>query len=233
MKARYLPPLAALLGLSACVVDKSSFGPVEYSSESVDLDNSEEVRVELRMGAGDLRVSDGAQKLLRGDFSFNRPSWKPEVHYTRDGNRGSLSIHTTRHQSHGPDREDLQYRWDLQLSNKVPLDLIVHFGAGQARLDLGSLMLRGVELDMGVGQLDMDLRGKVRHSYNVNIRGVWDRRPCIFRWTPAFTPKLTAGSAASTCAACAERETTGSAILTRRQRTRSALKYKAGSARSS
>ncbi len=170
MKARYLPPLAALLGLTACVVDKSNFGPVEYSSESVDLDNSEEVRVELRMGAGDLRVADGAQKLLRGDFSFNRPSWKPEVHYTRDGNRGSLSI-TQPGTNHTATIGKTQYRWDLQLSNKVPLDLIVHFGAGQARLDLGSLKLRGVELDMGVGQLDMDLRGKVEHSYNVNIRG--------------------------------------------------------------
>ena len=31
----------------------------------------------------------------------------------------------------------------------------MHFGAGKARLDLGSLQLRGVELHMGVGEIDM------------------------------------------------------------------------------
>lgn len=169
MNARYLPPLAALVTLSGCVIDNHRSGPIEYSSQSVELDNSEQVRVDLRMGAGDLRVTDGAQKLLRGDFSYNIPAWKPEVRYTHDGNRGSLIIEQPgrNHGSFGK----TQYRWDLQLNNKVPIDLAVQFGAGQARLDLGSLMLRGVELNMGVGQLDMDLRGKVKHSYNVSIHG--------------------------------------------------------------
>jgi N-terminal domain of toast_rack, DUF2154 len=169
MNARYLPPLAALFSLTGCVIDTGRTGPVEYSSESVELDNSEQVHVELIMGAGDLRLTDGAQKLVRADFSYNVPSWKPEVRYTRDGARGSLRIeqpgrnHSTLNKS--------QYRWDVQLNNKVPVDLAVRFGAGQARLDLGSLQLRGVQLEMGVGQLDMDLRGKVKHSYNVSIQG--------------------------------------------------------------
>ncbi|MCU1234251.1 MAG: hypothetical protein JWP63_2218 [Candidatus Solibacter sp.] len=169
MNARYLPPLAALLSLTGCVIDHRNTGPLEYSSESVDLDQSEEVRVDLVMGAGDLRVTDGSQKLVRADFSYNVPSWKPEVRYTREGTRGILSIKQpgSNHSTLGK----TQYRWDIQLSNKVPLDLSVKFGAGQAKLDLGSLQLRGVELNMGVGQLDMDLRGKVKHSYNVTIHG--------------------------------------------------------------
>lgn len=169
MKARYLPPLAALLGLAGCGFETHHSGPVEYASESVELDNSEQVRVELKMGAGDLRVTDGAQKLVRADFSYNVPSWKPAVRYTRDGKQGSLSIEQpgNNHTTVGNSR----YRWDLQLSNKVPIDLTVHFGAGQAKLDLGSLLLRGVEINMGVGQLDMDLRGTPKHSYNVNIHG--------------------------------------------------------------
>jgi hypothetical protein len=167
MIARYLL-LPVTLALAGCVVSTHS-GPVQYASESVELDNSEQVHVNLRMGAGDLRVSDGAQKLVRADFSYNVPSWKPEVRYTRDGNRGSLTIEQPgkNHNNFG----NTHYRWDLQLSNKVPIELAVHFGAGQARLDIGSLLLRGVELDMGVGQLDMDLRGKPRHSYSVNIHG--------------------------------------------------------------
>ncbi len=169
MNARYLPPLAALFSLTGCVIDTRT-GPLEYSSESVEFDNPEQVRVDLVMGAGDLRVTDGTQKLLRADFSYNIPSWKPEVRYTHEGSRGALSIKQPGSEHHHT-LGKTQYRWDLQLSNKVPMDLAVHFGAGQAKLDLGSLQLRGIELNMGVGQLDVDLRGKVKHSYNVTIHG--------------------------------------------------------------
>ena len=133
------------------------------------MDDSEMVRVDLNMGAGDLRVTDGSAKLARADFAYSIPSWKPEVRYQRSGNQGKLVImqpgqtHTT--------FGNTKYSWDLQLSKKVPLDLLLNFGAGQARLDLGSLQLRGLELHMGVGKLDVDLRGAPRHTYNVSIHG--------------------------------------------------------------
>jgi hypothetical protein len=167
MNARYLLPIA-LAGVTGCAFHTAS-GPVQYASESVDLDDAAQVRVELNMGAGELRVSDGAQKLVRADFSYNVPSWKPEVRYTRDGNRGVLRINQPGN-NHGT-IGNTRYRWDLQLSNKVPMDVAVQFGAGEARLDLGSLMLRGVEVNIGVGKIDLDLRGKTRHSYNVSLHG--------------------------------------------------------------
>ena len=42
----------------------------------------------------------------------------------------------------------MKYEWDLRLSDRVPLDIHVNFGAGQAQLDLGSLDLRGVEVSL-------------------------------------------------------------------------------------
>ena len=169
MKASYLLLGPALLALSGCVMESSRSGPVQYSSESVEMDDSEAVRVDLRMGAGDLRVTDGAAKLLRADFAYSVPSWKPEVRYNRSGKQGVLTVEQPgkNHSSLG----NTKYRWDLQLNKKVPVDLAVHFGAGEARLDLGSLQVRGVEVEMGVGQLDLDLRGEPRHSYNVTIHG--------------------------------------------------------------
>ena len=169
MKSSYLLLGPALLALTGCVIEGSHNGPVQYSSESVEMDDSEGMRVDLRMGAGDLRVTDGSAKMMRADFAYSVPSWKPEVRYSRQGKQASLTIeqpgknHTT--------LGNTKYSWDLQLSKKVPVDLALHFGAGQARLDLGSLHLRGVELEMGVGQLDVDLRGRPKHGYNVNIHG--------------------------------------------------------------
>jgi N-terminal domain of toast_rack, DUF2154 len=169
MKASYLVLGPALLALNGCVIESSRSGPVQYWSDSVEMDDSEAVRVDLRMGAGDLRVNDGAAKLLRADFAYSVPSWKPEVRYNRSGKQGVLTVEQPgkNHAALG----NTKYSWDLQLNKKVPLDLAVHFGAGQARLDLGSLQLRGVEVEMGVGQLDLDLRGAPRHSYNVAIHG--------------------------------------------------------------
>src|SRR4051794_29231040 len=119
MNPRHLLPLAALLSLTGCVIDHGRSGPLEYSSESVELDNSEQVRVNLTMGAGDMRVTDGGQKLLRADFSYNMPSWKPEVHYSREGSRGTLTVKQPG-TNHRATLGKTQYRWDLQLSNKVP-----------------------------------------------------------------------------------------------------------------
>jgi predicted membrane protein len=51
------------------------------------------------------------------------------------------------------------------------MGLKVSFGAGEARLEVGSLALRSIEIDMGVGKLQMDLRGTPKHDYDVRVRG--------------------------------------------------------------
>lgn len=169
MKTWYLLLTPFMFGMGGCVIDARHNGPLEYSSESVEADDSDLVRVDLNMGAGDLRVTEGTQKLMRGDFSYNVPSWKPEVRYRRSGKQGTLTVEQPGNQRGGLGNR--KYEWDLQLSNKVPVELAVHFGAGNARLDLGSLQLRGVTVEMGVGQLNLDLRGPLKHSYNVSIHG--------------------------------------------------------------
>src|SRR5215468_677584 len=164
MSLRFLLLLPASLFLSCCAVEHSA-GPVQYDSKTLDAEGAQSVHASLHMGAGDMRISDGAQQLVRADFSYNVPSWKPEVKYTKAGTRGDLTIR----QPEGMNVHvgNNRYRWELLFNNKIPMDMDIHFGAGQARLDLGSLDLRGVELHMGVGQVDMDLRGKLKHSYDV------------------------------------------------------------------
>ena len=38
-------------------------------------------------------------------------------------------------------------------------------------MDLGSVQLRSVQVHMGAGQLDLDLSGKPRHDFEVEIHG--------------------------------------------------------------
>jgi predicted membrane protein len=127
------------------------------------------VHVDLSMGAGNLTIGGGERKLLNAEFTYNVASWRPEVRYSSTGAHGNLTIRQPG-QGHAQIGHT-KYEWDLALNNDVPMDLTLHFGAGEARLDLGSLSLRNVDVDMGVGKLEMDLRGNPKHNYDVRIRG--------------------------------------------------------------
>src|SRR3569832_1376247 len=159
--------LAATLALTGCVIHTEHAGPTLHKSESFDLDKKADVvRAYLKMGAGTLRVSGGvSDKLARADFDYNVPSWQPEVDY----NDGTLRI--TQPNGGGTHVGDTKNEWDVRLNREVPVELHVTTGAGESHLDIGSLTLRRVEVETGVGEVQMDLRGSPMHDYEVRIRG--------------------------------------------------------------
>lgn len=157
----------SISGLTGCAPDWGPPGPERSETRSIPLDPSEEVRVDLRMGAGELTVRGGADQLMDGVFNYNRLRLRPEVSYSGGGFRGHLTVEEPGHVGGSPRR----YAWDLRFNDQKPLDLDVNFGAGQCRLDLADLTLRRVEIKMGVGQLKMDLRGTPKHDYSVFVRG--------------------------------------------------------------
>ncbi|HEX4593578.1 MAG TPA: toast rack family protein [Bryobacteraceae bacterium] len=158
---------AAFLTLMGCNEDFGPPGPTRTESRSVDLDNSELVRAELKMGAGQLRVRGGSSKLMDAEFSYNRPAMRPNLHYDASGFRGHLLLE----EPSGVHHMNSNYRWDLRFNDDKPLDLIVNFGAGEGRLDVGELRLRSLEIHMGVGELRVDLRGMPKNDYDVSIHG--------------------------------------------------------------
>ena len=166
MKSAIAPLAGVLLCLSGCMVEpETPTGPSQHDSQTIERDGAQALHATLNMGAGNLRVGTGTEKLVRADFDYNVPGWKPVIRY----NAGDLSISQpdTHHVRLGHNR----YEWDIRLNREVPIDLDVHFGAGDAHLDLGGLDLRHVEVEMGVGKMEMDLRGQTRHNYDVNING--------------------------------------------------------------
>jgi hypothetical protein len=169
---RLLLPVTALtlLVLGGCTInlDHDPSGPTRTDTKSIDLDKSELVRVVLKMGAGELNVRGGSTKLMDAEFNYDNPRMRPEVRYDGAGFRGHLQVEEPSNSFHGGSRK---YRWDLRFNDEKPLDMEVHFGAGEGRLDLGSLSLRSLEVHMGVGELRLDLRGSPKHDYDVNIHG--------------------------------------------------------------
>ncbi len=164
--------LLSVAALSGCLTIRTDEhgGAPQTDRVAIDLGKAEMVRAEIKMSAGELKVSGGAQKLLEADFRYNVPLLKPSVRYDATGFRGHLTVtqSSTREITLG---HDIENKWDLRLSNDVPLDLILNMGAGESRFDLASLDLRRVEVHMGVGEMRMDLRGQPKRDYDVEIRG--------------------------------------------------------------
>lgn len=154
--------------LSACKGDFSPAGPEQHESRSVELDKAESVRVELKMPVGEMDVRGGAQKLLDADFTYNVPEWKPDIRYNSTGAIGDLVIEQHGSSSSSGNKKN---HWDLRFNDKVPLDVRAQVGAGEGRLNLGSLSLRTVNVEMGAGTLRLDLRGTPTKDYSVHIRG--------------------------------------------------------------
>jgi hypothetical protein len=158
-----------ILLLAGCEVTTEHAGPSQYDSAAFERGSAEELHVDLRMGAGDLKIGTGTHKLAQAYFSYNSADEKPEAHFDA-GRSATLTI--TQPESHRHVRVAAsKYGWDVRLAEDIPLSLRVTFGAGNAQLDLGSLWLRDVTVEMGVGELEMDLRGQPKHDYNVSIHG--------------------------------------------------------------
>jgi len=159
--------LAAVF-LASCGTE--GIGDLRRESKSVDLDNAQSVRAELKMGAGELNLTGGADALMEGDFAYNVADWKPEVNYDVTGDAGELSVE----QGSGEDIPvggDARNEWDLRLNDDVPIDLNAEMGAGESDLDLDSLTLTGLDLQMGAGKTTVDLTGDYDRDLSATIEG--------------------------------------------------------------
>jgi hypothetical protein len=163
-------PLLALLMLTGCSVRDFDDSPARHHTKAIELDKAEIVRVSLKMGAGELSVSGGSPRLLDAAFDFHQLASEPLVNYHSTGVRGDLTIEQPSN-SGGFRHNQGDYKWDLRLNDHVPLDVVANLGAGEAHMKLGDLVLRSVEVHMGVGELNLDLRGNPTRDFDVQIHG--------------------------------------------------------------
>jgi hypothetical protein len=162
---------AVLVG--ACGMQPSGtpqVGKMQHESKSVDPENAQSARAQLKMGAGELRLTGGADQLMEGDFSYNVSDWKPEVNYDVSGDTGELMVKQGSGQGAGLSG-DARNEWDISLNDELPTALMVQLGAGESDLDLDSLTLTGFDLQMGAGKTTVDLTGDYTQDFDASIEG--------------------------------------------------------------
>jgi hypothetical protein len=145
-------------------------GEMQRESQSIQAENAQSVRANLRMGAGELNLTGGADQLMEADFAYNVPDWKPKVNYDVSGDMGELTV---RQGDGGGVRlgGDARNEWDIRFNDEVPTNLSVQMGAGESDLDLDDLTLSGLELEMGAGRTTIDLTGDYERDLVASIQG--------------------------------------------------------------
>jgi len=169
MKSRFLSIVLMLVGalLLAGCGSRARVGALQTESQSVEMGDAKAVRVELNLGAGDLKVTGGAKKLLEADFTYNVAKLKPVVEYTD----GTLVVRQPDVSGLPVLRDIADYRneWDLRLNDEVPIDLSVDVGGGTSDLQLTGLSLTGLNVSLGAGTYTVDLSGDWARNLDVTI----------------------------------------------------------------
>jgi hypothetical protein len=163
---RAVVPFLAL-ALCGCEINTAS-GPEKHETRTVALNHTELARLNLKMGAGELRIEGGSPELVDADFDYNVPSWKPMLIDDSTGVRREIRIEQPSSSIHA---SNTIYNWNLRLNNDAPMDITAHLGAGSARMNLGTVNLGTLDVEMGVGELNLDLNGKLRRDCSVRLEG--------------------------------------------------------------
>ncbi len=153
--------------VASCSVDYR-VGELHSEYHTVELGDGRPVRVEINLGAGNLELTGGAEKLLEGDFNYNVARLRPELAYT-----GGDTVVVRQPDVNGMPNwikvEDFRNEWGLRLYDKVPMDLKVDVGTGTGDLKLAGLSLTGLNVSVGAGEYTIDLTGDWARDLDVKI----------------------------------------------------------------
>ena len=132
-------------------VDK--VGPLQTQEIVVDVPSASEARLELRFGAGEMKLSPGADGVLvEGTATYNVSDLSPEIEV--NGNEVVIKSGTLEINGIPRFNDDVRNEWNLQLGT-IPLELFIKAGAYKGEIELGGLALKELDVADGAAEVDM------------------------------------------------------------------------------
>jgi hypothetical protein len=162
--------LVLVLALGGCYVPSPKLGKAESLNQKVELAGAESVSVSVTLGVGKLKLAGGADSLLDARFEYNIPDWKPVVAYNVEDGRGRLTVEQPSRVVGATWPGNVRYDWDLKLNSGVPLELEISMGVGKSDVDLRGLDIRRLNLEAGVGEGSVDLSGPRTNDLDATIK---------------------------------------------------------------
>src|SRR5215475_13898002 len=146
----------------------ASARPLDHISEVRDLEGATALNAIIEMPAGQLNLSGGTSNAVEGDFDYSSAWARPRFAYHVSSGKADLDISQD---NHGPAFGPEDNTWWLHLNKSVPVDLQVKMGAAQGNLKFRDVNLKHLRVDIGVGQVNVDLTGERSADMDVEIHG--------------------------------------------------------------
>lgn len=125
------------------------------SHRTIASQGEERAVVAIKMSAGELNVRAGeAGDLMKASFFYNRRPWEPRIDHQVSGGVARLYVEQRRM---GPVFGRVRNNWKIELSRKTPMELRLDLGAGKAEIDLNGIPVTKLDIQVGVGEMDLDL----------------------------------------------------------------------------
>jgi hypothetical protein len=139
-----------------------------HDTKWIDAKGAKAARVSVQMPVGQLRIQSGAQHLLEADFYHGAAWTTPNVEYVVESGTGELTL-----SQHGGDQfaTNSDNAWNLKLAENVPLDLEIDLGAGHGELNLAHIELSRLKVNIGAGQVNVDLTGERGKDLQAELHG--------------------------------------------------------------
>jgi hypothetical protein len=143
----------------------------------IPLDGATKGDVKITIGAGELSLQGGAPAtaLMEATVFSTAAVWQPDLVQSINGSIKSVTMNEKGHKGKEWFAIDSPNRWEISLTDQVPLRLDVNVGAGDNLLDLGTLNLETLDVHTGAGDTIIDLGGYRGKRYDALIKcGVGD-----------------------------------------------------------
>ena len=88
----FIVAVVATVFVGGCGEQRVEVGELHTESRSVEPENAEFVRANLRRDLGELNLMGGADSLIEAVFAHNVAAWQPQVNYEVVGDTGELSV---------------------------------------------------------------------------------------------------------------------------------------------
>lgn len=135
--------------------DRIGTGPTTTEEINIPIPDAEIADVILEFGAGELRITDGADSaLIEGTARYNVSDLAPEIDVDIERVRmstGDLEITGFPNINLG----NIVNEWDLRLAN-TPMNLKISAGAYEGDIDLGGLSINTLDISDGASNVDLD-----------------------------------------------------------------------------
>jgi hypothetical protein len=156
MKKQLLAVIITLaLAGGACSIQNLQMQTIETRaltiSEALPLDLAE-TELSFQMTGGEFNLSPGAQDLVNGTITYNVEQWEPE--FTRRENAYKIDQVSPLDIS-GIPTGDIVNKWDLSLTQAIPLNLTIEGGASDNTFDLSGLQLKNLKIIQGASDTDV------------------------------------------------------------------------------